>query len=238
MNITLAGEPAPAGPAAAPTTAPAAAGAPKSQAFKTQKDERSYCLGVETAKGFKREGMDIDVDLMTQGMKDVLAGNKTLITDAELKSVMAELVAEVQAKMSKARLAVAESNKKAGEAFLAANKDKPGVVALPDGLQYKILKAGTGAKPTEEQTIVFFYRCTLIDGTQCDSAPRGGKPMALKLADRNLMAGFREALKLMPAGSKWQIFIPSDLAYGPTGTGGLVGPNATLVYEVELVGAQ
>jgi FKBP-type peptidyl-prolyl cis-trans isomerase FklB len=245
MSFTLAGQ----GPTTAPATAPAAIPleSPSAPPFvspdstgtlKTLKDLRSYCLGVETARGFKRGGMDIDLTLLARGMKEAMDGDQLLLPDKIMQGVMSDFVAEMRVKMTKARLNAAEDNKKAGAAFLAANKEKTGVVTLPSGLQYKILKAGTGPKPTEESVAVFFYRGTLIDGTEFDSTTRTGKPATLKVSDHNLISGFREALKLMPVGSKWQIFIPCDLAYGPMGSGRQVGPNATLIYDVELVALQ
>jgi FKBP-type peptidyl-prolyl cis-trans isomerase len=130
-----------------------------------------------------------------------------------------------------------EKNKKAGEAFLAANKEKPGVVTLPSGLQYKILQPGSGPKPTASDSVVCNYRGTLVDGTEFDSSFKRGQPATFPVGQ--VIKGWTEALQLMPVGSKWELFIPSDLAYGERGTnGGPIGPNETLIFEVELVSIQ
>jgi FKBP-type peptidyl-prolyl cis-trans isomerase FklB len=136
-------------------------------------------------------------------------------------------------KMQVKQKADGDKNKKAGEAFLAANKKKDGVVTLPSGLQYKILKAGNGAKPTASQTVSCNYRGTLIDGKEFDSSERNGKPAEFPVGQ--VIKGWVEALQLMPVGSKWQLFIPSDLAYGANGQGQIIGPNAVLIFDIELL---
>jgi FKBP-type peptidyl-prolyl cis-trans isomerase FklB len=202
--------------------------------LKTQKDRENYAIGVEMARNFKRQGIEVDLDIVMRGMKDVLAGDKLLLTDNDLLTTMNMFAAELRRKKAGARLTAALNNKKEGEEFLAANKTKEGVVTLPSGLQYKILKAGDGKKPTEADTVECQYRGTLIDGTEFDSTYRTGQPIAFKLSDIYLISGLREALKLMPVGSKWQLFIPHQLAYGQRGKG-RIGPNETLIYELELV---
>ena len=202
--------------------------------LKTQKDRENYAIGVEMARNFKRQGIEVDLDIVMRGMKDVLAGDKLLLTDNDLLTTMNMFASELRRKKASARLTAALDNKKEGEEFLAANKTKEGVVTLPSGLQYKILKAGDGKKPTEADTVECQYRGTLIDGTEFDSTYRTGQPIAFKLSDIYLISGLREALKLMPVGSKWQLFIPHQLAYGQRGKG-RIGPNETLIYELELV---
>jgi len=202
--------------------------------LKTQKDRESYAIGVEMARSFKRQGIEVNLDIVTRGMKDALAGDKLLLTDNDLLTTMNMFGSELRRKKASARLTASLDNKKEGEEFLAANKTKEGVVTLPSGLQYKILKAGEGKKPTEADTVECQYRGTLIDGTEFDSTYRAAKPAALNLSDIYLISGLREALKLMPVGSKWQLFIPHQLAYGQRGSG-RIGPNETLIYEVELV---
>jgi len=202
--------------------------------LKTQKEKESYAIGVEMARNFKRQGIEVDLDIVMRGMKDVLAGDKLLLTDNDLLTTMNMFASELRRKKASARLTAALDNKKEGEEFLAANKTKEGVVTLPSGLQYKILKAGDGKKPTEADTVECQYRGTLIDGTEFDSTYRTGQPIAFKLSDIYLISGLREALKLMPVGSKWQLFIPHQLAYGQRGKG-RIGPNETLIYELELV---
>src|SRR6202008_718107 len=130
-----------------------------------------------------------------------------------------------------------DKNKKAGEAFLAANREKPGVIALPSGLQYKIVQAGTGPKPTAADTVVCNYRGTLVDGTEFDSSYKRGQPASFPVGQ--VIKGWTEALQLMPVGSKWQLSIPPDLAYGERGTnGGPIGPDETLIFDVEPLSSQ
>ena len=201
--------------------------------LKTQKDKVSYGVGVDVSRNFKRLGMDLDADMLIKGLRDGLAGGKLLVPEAELRAALNAYHEEMRQKMMADRKTAGEANKKEGEAFLAANKKKDGVVTLPSGLQYKILKAGNGKKPTEKDTVECQYRGTLVNGTEFDSSYRTGKPLSFKVA--NVIAGWTEALKLMPVGSKWQIFIPPRLAYGERGAGNMIGPNATLIFEVELL---
>lgn len=200
--------------------------------FKTDKDRLSYGIGVSVAKNFKKQGTDVDLDIFIKGLKSALAGEKLLMSEKELHKVMNKYQGEVrQSAMLTKRLAL-EDNKKKGEAFLAENKAKDGVIALPSGVQYKILKAGNGKNPIDSDVVQVYYRNTLLDGTEFD-ATEPGKPVDLKVS--SLIAGWKEALKLMPAGSKWQIFIPSQLAYGERGVGSDIGPNEMLVFDVELL---
>jgi len=201
--------------------------------LKTDKDKASYAVGLSVGKSLQRDSIDVDPNIVAQGMKDVLAGGKVLMTDDEAKAAMIALKAAAQknqeAKMSQA----GDANKKEGDAFLAANKTKDGVVTLPSGLQYKILTAGTGAKPTAADTVICNYKGTLINGKEFDASSRHGGPATFPVS--GVIKGWTEALQLMPVGSKWQLFIPPDLAYGQRGAGGDIGPGATLIFEVELV---
>lgn len=205
-------------------------------ALKTQKDKVSYTLGVEVARSFQSQGIAVDPNLVVKGLTDALAGEKLLMTDGDLSATMSAFQQEMRQKQAQARSVAAEGNKKAGAAFLAENAKKEGVVTLPSGLQYKILKAAEGKKPTEGDTVVCNYRGTLIDGTEFDSSYKSGRPATFGL--KGVIPGFREALQLMPVGSKWQFFIPSDLAYSERGAGNAIGPNATLVFEIELISIQ
>ena len=155
------------------------------------------------------------------------------MSEDDLSTTMTAFEEDVRQKQAQARSVAAENNKKAGDAFLAENARKDGVVVLPSGLQYKILKAGEGKKPTETDTVVCQYRGTLIDGTEFDSSYRSGQPATFEV--KGVIPGFREALKLMPVGSKWQLVIPSELAYGDRGAGNAIEPNATLIFEIELI---
>jgi FKBP-type peptidyl-prolyl cis-trans isomerase len=185
------------------------------------------------AESFKKQSVPFDSALLARGLKDGLAGGKTLLTDDEaqaaIKAVQEEIGKQQQEKMQVAGAA----NKKEGDTFLASNKSKEGVVALPSGLQYKILKAGTGPKPTANDTVVCNYRGTLINGTEFDSSYKRGQPATFPVS--GVIKGWTEALQLMPVGSKWQLFIPSDLAYGERGAGADIGPGSTLIFEVELM---
>jgi FKBP-type peptidyl-prolyl cis-trans isomerase FklB len=191
----------------------------------TPKDKFSYALGMRMGENLKKQSVPFDPDKMMQGVKDGLAG-KTLLTDTEAQAAMQDM----QTNMHKEQL---ETNKKDGEAFLAANKGKDGVVTLPDGLQYKIITAGTGPKPATTDSVNCNYKGTLINGTEFDSSSKHGGPATFPVT--GVIKGWTEALQLMPVGSKWQLFIPSELAYGERGAGGDIGPNAALVFEIELL---
>lgn len=208
--------------------------------LKTQKEKFSYALGMKTgqrmAESFKKQSVPFDPAILARGLKDGLSGGKTLLTDEEaqaaIKAVQEEIGKKQQEKMQEAGAA----NKKEGEAFLAASKGKEGVVTLPSGLQYKILKEGTGPKPTASDTVACNYRGTLINGTEFDSSYKTGQPATFPVS--GVIKGWTEALQLMPVGSKWQLFIPSDLAYGNRGAGADIGPDTTLIFEVELLSIQ
>jgi FKBP-type peptidyl-prolyl cis-trans isomerase FklB len=201
--------------------------------LKTDKDKASYAVGLNVGKNLQRESIDVDPAIVEQGIRDALAGGKTLMTDEEVKAAMAGLKAAAQ-KNQEAKMAQAgDANKKEGEAFLAANKTKEGVVTLPSGLQYKILTAGTGPKPTAADSVSCNYKGTLINGKEFDASSKHGGPLTFTVG--GVIKGWTEALQLMPVGSKWQLFVPADLAYGQRGAGGDIGPGATLIFEVELV---
>lgn len=222
-------------PAKAPAAAPAQTPAP-APAFKTQKEKVSYAIGMEMGKGVKSQGIDVDPSILAQGLRDAMSGAKPQMTEDELKQVITGLQQEMRQKQMQMQEAAAAENKTKGDAFLAENSKKDGVVALPDGLQYKILTAGTGKKPAETDTVMCNYKGTFLDGTEFDSSTQAGKPVPFEV--KNVIPGFKEVLQLMPVGSKWQVFIPSGLAYGERGAGNVIGPNATLIFEIELVSIQ
>jgi FKBP-type peptidyl-prolyl cis-trans isomerase FklB len=175
----------------------------------------------------------VDATLTARGLKDALAGSKPLLTEDQEKAALTQLQTEVRtAQEAKAHEAGA-ANRKVGDAFLAENKSKEGVVTLPSGLQYKILTAGTGPKPTASDTVSCNYRGTLISGKEFDSSYKRGQPVSFPVS--GVIKGWTEALQLMPVGSKWQLFIPADLAYGDRGAGADIGPGETLIFEVELI---
>jgi FKBP-type peptidyl-prolyl cis-trans isomerase len=206
----------------------------------TRKEKFSYALGMNIGEGLgnnlKKQSVEVDWDLVSQGLKDATSGAKTRLTEDEAKAVLTEVQNEVRKEQQEKMQQAAAKNKAEGEAFLAANKDKEGVVTLPSGLQYKILTAGTGPKPTASDSVVCNYRGTLIDGTEFDSSSKHGQPATFGVGQ--VIKGWTEALQLMPVGSKWQLFIPSSLAYGERGAGAEIGPNATLIFEVELLSIQ
>jgi len=193
----------------------------------------SYAVGVNLARTFKKQNIDVDLDLVMKGLKDGLSGERLLMPEREYREVMQQFQGEVRRAMVLDLRTAAVENKKRGAEFLAVNKTREGVVTLPSGVQYTILKAGDGRKPTDADTVECNYRGTLLDGTEFEASPPG-KPVTMKVA--HLIPGWKEALKLMPVGSKWQIFVPSELAYGERSRGSeIVGPNETVILEVELL---
>jgi FKBP-type peptidyl-prolyl cis-trans isomerase FklB len=208
-----------------------AATKPKPLVLTTEKDKQSYAIGLNVGKSLHRDDIEVDPKIVLQGLQDAMAGGAVLLTDDQIKTVMTDLQTQVRQKQEEKRLAMAETNKKDGAAFLAANATKPGVVTLPSGLQYKILTPGTGPKPTATDSVICNYRGTLLDNTEFDSSYKRGEPATFPVT--GVIKGWTEALQLMPVGSKWQLFIPSDLAYGERGRPP-IEPNATLVFELEL----
>ena len=202
--------------------------------LETDKQKTSYAIGMNLGKNLVHDGVEIDADAFLQGLKDVRSGGKTLMTEDEAHTALAKLQSEVGAKQEQMRNQEAAEAKQAGEQFLAANRTKEGVVELPSGLQYKILQQGSGPKPTAEDTVVCNYRGTLVNGKEFDSSYSRGEPASFPV--NHVIKGWTEALQLMTVGSKWQLFIPSQLAYGERGAGnGDIPPNSTLVFEVELI---
>jgi len=223
----------------APTAKTRSATSAKSQtapALKTQTDKVSYAIGLNIGRSLHKDSLEVDPNILVRGLKDGLAGGKTLLTDDEAKAAMTTLQNDLRQKQEEKMQAAGEKNKKEGEAFLVANKTSEGVVALPSGLQYKILKEGTGPKPTASDTVVCNYRGTLLDNTEFDSSYKRGQPTTFSVGQ--VIKGWTEALQLMPVGSKWQLFVPSELAYGQRVAGPEIGPNATLIFEVELLSIQ
>jgi FKBP-type peptidyl-prolyl cis-trans isomerase len=204
-------------------------------ALKTEKDKFSYALGMNLGTSLHKQSVPVDPVLLERGLQDGLAG-KTQMTEDEAKAAIMAVQTEMRKKMEESRQAAGGVNKQQGDAFLAANKTKEGVVTLPSGLQYKILNAGTGPKPTAADSVVCNYKGTLINGKEFDSSYKGGQPVTFPV--NGVIKGWTEALQLMPVGSKWQLFVPADLAYGDRGAGADIGPGATLIFEVELVSIQ
>ena len=203
--------------------------------IQSRKDKVSYAFGVDLARNLKRQKEDLNVDLLVTALTDALAGKNLLMTDEEVSATVKKFEAEQKQDFEHAKAMIAEKNKRAVEAFVAENVKKEGVVTLPSGLQYKILKKGDGKIPTLDDRVVCNYRGTLVDGTEIDSSYRRNQPATLPV--KSVIAGWSQALQLMPVGSKWQIFIPPQLAYGEKIVGG-IGPNAMLIFEVELISIQ
>jgi FKBP-type peptidyl-prolyl cis-trans isomerase len=204
--------------------------------LKTPKDKASYAIGLNLGKNLHRDSVEVDPNILLRGLRDALADRKPLLTDEEAKAAMVAIQSDLRKKQEAKMEMAGEGNKKLGEVFLTENKTKDGVVTLPDGLQYKILKEGTGPKPSATDSVVCNYKGTLIDGTEFDSSYKRGQPATFPVGQ--VIKGWTEILQLMPVGSKWQIFVPSDLGYGLRGAGGSIGPNSTLIFEIELLSIQ
>jgi FKBP-type peptidyl-prolyl cis-trans isomerase len=229
--------------ATAPKTKPATnPKTPVPLVLKTEKEKTSYALGMNVGKGLganlKQQAIEVNQAILLRGLKDALTAGKTLLTDEEMKAALTQLQTEVRARQLEKQKLVADGNKKEGADFLEANKTKEGVVILPSGLQYKILTEGTGPKPTATDSVSCNYRGTLINGTEFDSSYKRGQPATFQV--NGVVKGWTEALQLMPVGSKWQLFVPSDLGYGDRGADPRsgIGPGATLIFEVELLSIQ
>lgn len=201
--------------------------------LQTQKEKQSYSIGADIGKRLKSQSIDVDTNAFTQGMKDAFSEGKMLMTEEEIKETLSVLQKELMGKQAEKNKLLGEKNKKEGEAFLAENKKKEGVITLPSGLQYKVIKEGTGKQPSADATVETNYRGTLIDGTEFDSSYKRGQTATFPV--KGVIAGWTEALQLMKEGSKWQLFVPANLAYGERGAGNVIGPNATLIFEVELI---
>jgi FKBP-type peptidyl-prolyl cis-trans isomerase FklB len=197
-----------------------------------EKSKISYAIGMTIGHNFQQQGIDVDDAVFLRGLKDAQSGGATLLTMQEMQVTLKEFQQGMAAKQAKLRAGQALTNKLEGDAFLATNKSNPGVITLPDGLQYKVITAGTGAKPTTDATVTVNYRGTFIDGTEFDSSAKSGHPMDIQA--NHVIPGWTEALTNMPAGSKWQLFIPSELAYAERGNRG-IPPNAALLFDLELL---
>ena len=217
--------------------------APAPPAFKTEKDKADYAVGLNIGENLRRSGMKVDVSMLMRGLNDALSGAKPALSEEELQAAFELVQKDIAARESETAKLQAEKgkqmgdkNKTEGAAFHAENKKKEGVVTLPSGLQYKVLKAGKGATPKLTDTVTTHYKGTLLDGSTFDSSYDRGQPATFPVA--GVISGWTEALQKMKVGDKWQLFIPGNLAYGERGAGGKIGPNATLVFEIELLGVE
>src|SRR6266481_8638422 len=200
--------------------------------LKDTKDKASYSIGLNIGSNLKRQGIDLNTDAMLAGMKDALSGKKPLLNDGEVKEAMMSLEKDMQQK----QVAAAQKNTGEGEKFLAENKAKPGVKTTASGLQYKVEKEGKGAQPKANDMVTVNYRGTLINGTEFESSYKRGQPATFPV--NGVIKVLTEALQLMKVGSKYQVFVPSNLAYGERSVSPEIGPNATLIFEVELLDAK
>ena len=201
-------------------------------ALKSDKDKLSYSIGASIGKNFKGDGTEIDVNLLMEGLKSSLAGEKSLLPEKEVRQIMNDYQTKLRQAANAKRQQAIGDNKKKGDAYLADYKAQSGVVAAPNGLLYRIVKEGTGKKPMESDMVEVNYRGALINGTEFD-ATEPGKPATLKVSA--LIPGWKQALSMMPVGSKWHIVIPAVLGYGERGVGTDIGPNEVLVFDLELI---
>lgn len=206
---------------------------PSATSLTTDTDKLSYSIGADLGKNFKKQGIDISPAAMAKGLQDGISGGQLLLTEDQMKDVLNKFQKDLMMKRSAEFTKKSEENKTKGEAFLTANKTKEGVVTLPSGLQYKILEKGDGAKPTKDDTVTVEYTGQLIDGQVFDSTEKTGKPASFKVSQ--VIPGWTEALQLMSSGSTWEVYIPSNLAYGPRSVGGPIGPNETLIFKIRLI---
>ena len=201
--------------------------------LKTDKEKISYSIGMDIGGNLKRGSVEVDPDLLAKGLKDSYGGGRTILTEDQARQALAEFQKTLMAKQAEAMKILSEKNKAEGEKFLAENAKKEGVTVLPSGLQYREITPGTGKSPKISDNVTTHYKGTLIDGTEFDSSYKRGQPATFPVS--GVIAGWTEALQLMKEGAKWQLFVPSRLAYGERGAGQAIGPNATLVFEVELL---
>ena len=201
--------------------------------LKSKKDKLSYSIGLDIGTKLRMQSIEVDPTIVARGLADGFKGGETLMSEKEAGETMDAFQKEMFAKQQAKRNKLGEKNKKEGEEFLAKNKKKKGVKTTKSGLQYKVIEKGKGKTPTATDSVTVNYRGTLIDGTEFDSSYKRGQPATFQVG--GVIKGWTEALQLMKEGAKWQLFIPSDLAYGERGAGRDIGPNSTLIFEVELI---
>jgi FKBP-type peptidyl-prolyl cis-trans isomerase FklB len=214
---------------AAPTQAASA-----QPSLKSQEDSISYAIGLSVANFFRQQNVQhVNTSLVEKAINDIMKSSTTMLSEQQANAVIMACMNKAQAEKNKENAAAAEVNKKAGEAFLAENKTKSGVVTLPSGLQYQVLTEGSGPKPAATDKVKCHYQGTLLDGTIFDSSIQRGEPLQIEVGQ--VIPGWTEALQLMPVGSKWRLFVPSNLAYGDRQAGQLIKPGSTLIFDVELL---
>jgi FKBP-type peptidyl-prolyl cis-trans isomerase FklB len=199
----------------------------------SHKEQISYIIGRDLARNFAQQSLELDIDVLTTSLKEALAGQPSRLTQEQTEAAMRKLQEQFEESETPQDSSDVSNNKAEGEAFLAQNQNKPGVTTLPSGLQYEVLTEGTGKKPTPRSSVTTHYHGTLINGNVFDSSYQRGQPATFGV--NQVIAGWTEALQLMPEGSKWRLYIPSDLAYGKRGAGRDIGPDSTLIFDVELL---
>jgi len=222
--------------AAQDAKAPPEAATPVPDALKDPTAQASYAIGLSIGAGLRRDAVTVDPAMLAQGVKDAVSGSKPLLSEDQMRAALTRLQADVQAAHQAKVEHAAETNKAEGAAFLKTNGAKPGVTTLPSGLQYEVLTTGTGKKPTADDTVLCNYRGTLLDGTEFDSSYKRGAPDTFPVS--GVIKGWTEVLQKMPVGSKWRIYVPSELGYGEKGAGADIGPNAVLIFDIELLSIQ
>ncbi len=209
----------------------------KTPALKTKKEKVSYVVGYDLGSkiggDIKKQGLDFNIDAFVRGMKEAISGTKAVLPDSEMTTAMMAFQQEMMEKQQAAAAAAGEAKQKEADAFFALNAKKDSVKVLPSGMQYKILREGTGAMPTANDTVTTHYRGSLLNGKVFDESYSRGEPISFPVT--GVIKGWTEALQLMKVGSKWELYIPSSLAYGERGAGQMIGPNETLVFVVELL---
>lgn len=214
----------------------AAADDPSQDAPQSVTDQACYAIGLQIGRNLKRDSADLSIDLIVKGLLDAYKGKKPLLTEAQCGKAIEAFSREMEGKAAERAKVVGEKNKKEGAAFLAANTKKEGIITLKSGLQYKVLKSGKGPRPTESDSVRTHYHGTLIDGTVFDSSIQRGEPITFGVGE--VIDGWTEALLKMKVGDKWQLFVPSALAYRDRGRPPVIGPHAVLVFEIELLGIE
>ena len=202
----------------------------------TNQQQVSYIIGRDLARNFAQQGLDLDIDILATALKEGLAGQPMRLNQEQVQAAMMQLQEQLggpEEDDDDTSTPDSMNNKAEGEAFLAENANKPGVTTLPSGLQYEVLTEGTGPKPTPRSSVTTHYHGTLINGNVFDSSYQRGQPATFGV--NQVIAGWTEALQLMPEGSKWRLYIPSDLAYGKRGAGRDIGPDSALIFDVELL---
>lgn len=207
---------------------------PQNIVLEDQKARVSYSIGLNFGNNLKQQSIEVDPAILARGLQDALSGAQALMTEDEISQCMTQFQQDMSVKQREKASMEADKNMREGETFLSENKNKEGVVTLASGLQYKVITAGTGPTPKLTDTVTTHYRGTLLDGTEFDSSHKRNQPATFPV--NGVIPGWTEALQLMHVGSKWQLFIPANLGYGARGAGGKIGPNATLIFDIELLG--